>query len=188
MYARPLDGLLDWQKQRMFQLQTQSRQAEKRSKLLNKPGVCKCIRCGESIVLGEYKRKRDFQRTPEPAAFGDVPPTGQLLFVIQKHAARRLHYDLRLELAGVFVSWAVPKGPSLNPHDKHLAIKVEDHPYLYKDFEGIIPSGEYGAGEVIIWDQGIYFPCIANRPVIADKKPMEQAVRRGLAAGRLSVL
>jgi bifunctional non-homologous end joining protein LigD len=107
-------------------------------------------------TLSEYHRKRHFEKTPEPE--GRVQGTGERVFVVQKHAATRLHYDLRLELDGVLKSWAVPKGPSMNPGDKRLAIQVEDHPYDYRKFEGTIPKGEYGAGEVIVWDEGTYAP------------------------------
>jgi bifunctional non-homologous end joining protein LigD len=108
--------------------------------------------------LSVYRAKRDFSKTAEPSGRTRAPSSPRLRFVIQKHAARRLHYDLRLEFDGVFKSWAVAKGPSLDPADKRLAIEVEDHPLDYGDFEGTIPSGEYGGGTVQLWDRGYWIP------------------------------
>src|SRR5579871_824190 len=109
-------------------------------------------------MLKKYAEKRDFTKTSEPAGRSGGDRSGPLTFCVQMHNARRLHYDVRLELDGALLSWAVPKGPSYNPNDKHLAVHVEDHPLDYATFEGSIPKGEYGGGEVIVWDEGVYSP------------------------------
>src|SRR3954466_4495758 len=109
-------------------------------------------------LLARYQAKRDFEKTNEPRGTKRVKASKRLRFVVQKHAASRLHYDLRLEIDGVFKSWAVTKGPSLDPHEKRLAVEVEDHPLDYGDFEGTIPKGQYGGGTVMVGDRG-YWNC-----------------------------
>jgi bifunctional non-homologous end joining protein LigD len=116
------------------------------------------------MALEEYRRRRDFRKTPEPAGTSRMPGGAALSFVVQKHAARRLHYDFRLELDGVMKSWAIPKGPSLDPAEKRLAVAVEDHPTEYAAFEGVIPKGEYGGGTVLLWDRGIWIPADPDPP------------------------
>src|ERR1700726_3022347 len=127
-------------------------------------GRGKIITGGERILvaannkLSLYQAKRDFSKTAEPSGDNAVAPSEVRRFVIQRHAATRLHYDFRLELDGVFKSWAVTKGPSIDPHDKRLAVEVEDHPLDYGDFEGTIPKGQYGGGTVQLWDRGYWEP------------------------------
>lgn len=133
-----------------------------------------------------YREKRDFTKTSEPSAFVPGPDQGPLRFCIQKHAARRLHYDLRLEVDGAMVSWAIPKGPSYDPQDKHIAIHVEDHPLSYATFEGQIPKGEYGGGEVIVWDEGIYTPDEEGL-FWHDRTEAQRQMREGIKAGKLGI-
>ena len=140
-----------------------------------------------AALLDEYSKKRAFDATPEPAP-APAPGTGPLLFVVQMHAARALHYDFRLECSGVLKSWAVPRGPSLNPADKRLGVMTEDHPYDYASFEGVIPPKQYGAGEVIVWDCGPYTPDEDRKGHwYHDRAEAERQVLDGIAKGKLSV-
>jgi DNA ligase D-like protein (predicted 3'-phosphoesterase) len=126
--------------------------------------------------LKTYRTKRNFRHTPEPTGKANRKANKKPLFVIQKHAARQLHYDFRLQVGRSLKSWAVPKGPSLNPSDKRMAAEVEDHPLDYAKFEGVIPKGEYGAGTVMIWDKGTY----RNITKKNDKEvPINKALRNG---------
>ena len=133
------------------------------------------------MALSHYKKKRDFSKTPEPSGEGgDRGRDGAPRFVIQKHAARTTHYDLRLEIDGVLKSWAVPKGPSTDPSEKRLAIRTEDHPLDYAAFEGAIPADQYGGGTVVVWDAGTY----RN---ITEKDGEILSASRALAGGHLLV-
>jgi bifunctional non-homologous end joining protein LigD len=131
------------------------------------------------MSLAKYKQKRTFSKTPEPT--GGKSDTQELHFVIQKHDASHLHYDFRLEMKGVLKSWAVPKGPSMDPAVKRLAMMVEDHPYDYRNFEGIIPAGNYGAGTVIVWDEGTYVPQLSG----STKKEWEKGLLQAIESGKL---
>jgi len=137
-------------------------------------------------ALSEYSAKRSFEATPEPAPKVAPGQGGPLLFVVQQHHARRMHYDFRLECDGVLLSWAVPKGLSLDRNEKHLAVHVEDHPYDYASFEGVIPPKQYGAGEVIVWDCGVYSPDEAG-VWFHDRLEAQRQIRAGLEKGKLSI-
>lgn len=134
------------------------------------------------MSLKEYHRKRDFKATPEPRG-EEIDRTGELRFVVQMHEATRAHYDFRIEMDGVFKSWAIPKGPSLNPNDQRLAVYVEDHPIAYGGFEGIIPKGNYGAGTVMIWDAGTFYERSAKTPEESIKNLLA-----GLADGHITIV
>lgn len=130
-------------------------------------------------TLNDYQHKRDFSRTPEPQ--GEDTSGEQPIFVVQKHAASRLHYDLRLAIEGVLKSWALPKGPSLDPTQERLAMETEDHPLAYAQFEGVIPADEYGGSSVIVWDQGTY----SYEPDDQDEPSIAKAYRAGEIKFRL---
>lgn len=142
--------------------------------------------------LKPYVKKRDLKKTPEPLGVVKKRAHDLLEFVIQKHRASRLHYDFHLECDGVLLSWAVPKGPSTNPREKRLAVMVEDHPFDYRCFEGIIPAGQYGAGTVIVWDKGTYYPIDyesiddCENPGQTNLADAQRIVRDGIRKGKLS--
>jgi bifunctional non-homologous end joining protein LigD len=132
------------------------------------------------VSLAQYKKKRKFSQTPEPRAEKKQTKTKALRFVVQRHKASHLHYDFRLEAEGVLKSWAVPKGPSMNPEDKRLAMMVEDHPFSYRTFKGIIPEGNYGAGIVEIWDEGFYLPYTEDAGISDDSDALTvSSIKKG---------
>ncbi len=132
------------------------------------------------MSLEEYKKKRDFKKTPEPKG-KKSKDSGKPIFVIQKHDATNLHYDFRIEVSGVLVSWAIPKGPSTDPSIKRLAMRTEDHPLDYADFEGVIPEDEYGGGVVMVWDKGTY------KNLREKKKDENVSMKKSIDEGKVEV-
>src|SRR5687767_9143860 len=138
------------------------------------------------MPLEEYVKKRRFEDTPEPAPSKQKRAGGNY-FCVQRHDATRLHYDFRLEVDGVLKSWPIPKGPSYDPHERRLAVMTEDHPLDYATFEGLIPKGEYGGGEVIVWEAGIYAPEDKGGKPCFDRERAQALVRKGIEQGKLTV-
>src|SRR4051812_34460980 len=142
-------------------------------------------------ALSSYAAKRSFKDTPEPAPAPRGAARGPLMFVVQQHSARRMHFDFRLELDGVLRSWAIPKGLAIAPGEKHLAVLTEDHPFDYGSFEGVIPPKQYGAGPVIVWDCGLYSPdeSAKGRGMYSfhDRAEAEERMRRDFEKGKISV-
>jgi bifunctional non-homologous end joining protein LigD len=137
-------------------------------------------------LLKPYREKRDFTRTAEPPPGKADESAGDLVFVVQQHAATQMHWDFRLEVNGVLKSWPLPKGPSLDPAERRMAVMVEDHPYDYRTFEGVIPKGEYGGGQVIVWDEGTYTPDEGGVFSWGDREEGSARMREGIEAGKLS--
>jgi len=143
-------------------------------------GIIFLMKSRKSNLLEEYSKKRDFSISPEPADSQKRKKSDKPIFVIQKHFASHLHFDVRLEIDGVLVSWAVPKGPSLNPEEKRLAVHTENHPLAYAEFEGVIPKGQYGAGVVMIWDHGTF-------KNIGEEKEQKISLAQSLKEGKIEV-
>src|SRR3954454_14939595 len=149
-----------------------SAKAAKSAKPAKSPKSAKPPKPSPQERLKPYRKMRDFDRTPEPSGSERAAESkGGLRFVVQRHRARRLHYDLRFEMSGTLASWAVPKGPTLDPKVRRMAVHVEDHPIEYFDFEGVIPAKQYGAGDVIVWDWGTWEP---EAPTLDGRKSVKE--------------